>query len=948
MHFTIPEKKFSTSENLKLFVVFKPHRDWRFFSKNRHTLFSLLNNHLVDYPTPTTLTYAWGFGSVAGLFLALQIITGIFLSMHYAPNILLAFDGLEHIMRDVNTGWVLRYLHANGASFFFVVVYLHIGRGFYYISYFRNSLVWVSGIIIFALMMAIAFMGYVLPWGQMSFWGATVITNLFSALPIIGQKIAFWLWGGFSVDNPTLNRFFVLHFLLPFVLLGAAGLHLILLHRVGSTNPLLIYDKNTDKIPFYPYFYWKDLVGFFIFLFLYLYFVFFLPDSLGHPDNYIEGNPMVTPTHIVPEWYFLPFYAILRSIPDKLGGVVLMAASIGILLLLPFTKLWPKYKLITKRGQYNLSAPLLKYEMLYSTAFWIFFTNVMLLAWIGSQPVTPAIVFIGQLNTFIYFAWLLYIPTLATLQLEEAAVFIMIMSFVKKVIAIIIASNLAQNPEILISNATILWPLLPPTYGFFDMGARLETTHYIFFICCFLISLYFVAQNKKQLEIYFFMACSVIPLIVLIVNPPNLMFFYLLLEFSTLSTTILLVSRRYNPFAVSAGLMYYFVSIFVSVLLLIGIFFYFLEYETLELVTHNKINNFITFEFNNLFKFWNLETYLSCIEIKKKQKGPYDFNYQETLLQIWFFPTLELKDTAQYVTTWLLENKKNLENISPSLKNVNLAWFFILLAFLVKMGIAPFHSWALSVNSNAPVTITAFLQTIYKGLVTIIFFNLFNQAIHNISPQFCDAVTLVLSILGFLTIIICTFSAIVQANIKHLWTHLSTAVMGFLILLGATKFLVFSVTYSIFYFFTSISFFSLILFLQKETKNKQTFTYLTDFKKTIKHNNALPLLLILTFLIIMFAGLPPLLGFFFKLKSYLLIFQVFGLVPLFLLNILHLVAAFLYLKIIKISTFNATNITENLNDTPTHPIFLYVQIGILLFWTLNWNIITNLALLCIL
>lgn len=304
------------------------------YSKNRHSLIALLNNHLVDYPTPLTITYAWGLGSLAGIFLVFQIITGLVLSLHYAPHISVAFDSLEHIMRDVNNGWLLRYLHANGASFFFFVVYMHIARGLYYFSYIRNPWVWISGMAIFGLMMATAFLGYVLPWGQMSFWGATVITNLFSALPLIGQDIAYWLWGGFSVDNPTLNRFFGLHFVLPFAIAGVILLHLLFLHRIGSSNPLSIFDKNIDRIPFFPYFYWKDWVGLMSICFIYLYFVFFTPDTLGHPDNYIEGNPMVTPTHIVPEWYFLPYYAILRSIPDKLGGVITMAAAIIFLFLL--------------------------------------------------------------------------------------------------------------------------------------------------------------------------------------------------------------------------------------------------------------------------------------------------------------------------------------------------------------------------------------------------------------------------------------------------------------------------------------------------------------------------------------------------------------------------------------------------------------------------------------
>ena len=278
-------------------------------------LLSFIHNHIVTYPTPINLNYAWSFGSVAGICLVIQIITGIFLAMHYVPHISLAFDSVEHIMRDVNYGWLIRYCHANGASVFFIVVYLHIFRGLYYGSYMHpRGWLWASGVLIFILMMATAFMGYVLPWGQMSFWGATVITNLFSAVPVYGPLIVEWLWGGFSVDQATLNRFYSLHYLLPFIIAAVTVLHLCLLHKYGSNNPLGI---NTDitSVPFYPYFYVKDFFSFWVFLFGYLTLVFFVPNMLGHPDNYIPANPMVTPAHIVPEWYFLPFYAILRSIP---------------------------------------------------------------------------------------------------------------------------------------------------------------------------------------------------------------------------------------------------------------------------------------------------------------------------------------------------------------------------------------------------------------------------------------------------------------------------------------------------------------------------------------------------------------------------------------------------------------------------------------------------------
>jgi len=302
---------------------------------NKDPILSFIDSHIIDYPTPINLNYLWSFGSTAGLCLVIQILTGIFLAMHYTPHIDFAFNSVEHIMRDVNNGWLLRYLHANGASMFFIVVYSHIFRGLYFGSYmYPRGRLWASGVIIFLLMMATAFMGYVLPWGQMSFWGATVITNLFSAIPYVGSSIVEWLWGGFSVDNATLNRFYSLHYLMPFLIAGLTIAHLSLLHTAGSNNPLGI-NTNVDCIPFYPYFYVKDLFAFFILLTLFSFFVFFYPNALGHADNYIPANPLVTPPHIVPEWYFLPFYAILRTIPDKLGGVIAMLGAILVLLALP-------------------------------------------------------------------------------------------------------------------------------------------------------------------------------------------------------------------------------------------------------------------------------------------------------------------------------------------------------------------------------------------------------------------------------------------------------------------------------------------------------------------------------------------------------------------------------------------------------------------------------------
>jgi quinol-cytochrome oxidoreductase complex cytochrome b subunit len=370
---------------------------------NKDAILSFIDSHIINYPTPINLNYMWSFGSLAGINLAIQIITGIFLAMHYTPHVDLAFNSVEHIMRDVNNGWIIRYLHANGASMFFIVTYLHIFRGLYFGSYmYPRGFLWCSGVVIFLLMMATAFMGYVLPWGQMSFWGATVITNLFSAVPFIGGYIVEWLWGGFSIDNATLNRFFSLHYLLPFLIVGLVFIHLGLLHTVGSNNPLGI-NTNVDLIVFYPYFYVKDLFAFLVFVFIFCFFVFFFPNTLGHSDNYIPANPLVTPPHIVPEWYFLPFYAILRSIPDKLGGVITMISAILILLLIPIINF------STIRSS--------QFRPIYSIFYWFLVADFLILGWIGQEPVESPYVEVGMIATLFYFMFfILLMPLIGFLE----------------------------------------------------------------------------------------------------------------------------------------------------------------------------------------------------------------------------------------------------------------------------------------------------------------------------------------------------------------------------------------------------------------------------------------------------------------------------------------------------------------------------------------------------
>ena len=365
-----------------------------------------LANHLTDYPTPKNLNYWWTFGGILTFCLITQIITGLVLAMHYIAHADLAFSSVEHIMRDVNYGWLIRYIHANGASMFFLAVYIHIFRSLFYGSYKSpREIIWILGIMIYLLMMAAAFMGYVLPWGQMSFWGATVITNLFSAIPLVGESITTWLWGGYSVDNPTLTRFFTLHYLIPFLILGLVVLHIWALHVPGNNNPIGIDIKkpSKDTVSFHPYIVVKDLFALLLFLILFAFFVFYSPNVLGHADNYIEANPLVTPAHIVPEWYLLPFYAILRSIPDKLMGVIAMLSAILILAALPW--------LDTSKIRSAVFRPL------YKQFYWILVLDVLILGYVGAMPAEGLYLLIARIGTAYYFAhFLIILPILGKVE----------------------------------------------------------------------------------------------------------------------------------------------------------------------------------------------------------------------------------------------------------------------------------------------------------------------------------------------------------------------------------------------------------------------------------------------------------------------------------------------------------------------------------------------------
>nr|YP_009995934.1 cytochrome b [Chrysolina aeruginosa]QNQ64885.1 cytochrome b [Chrysolina aeruginosa]QUB07135.1 cytochrome b [Chrysochus chinensis] len=354
----------------------------------------IINKSLIDLPSPSNISYLWNFGSLLGMCLIIQITSGIFLAMHYCPNVNMAFESISHICRNINYGWIMRTLHANGASLFFICLYIHIGRGLYYNSY-KLLETWISGVTIFFLVMATAFLGYVLPWGQMSFWGATVITNLVSAIPYLGNFIVQWIWGGFAVSNATLTRFFTLHFMLPFIVSALVLIHLLFLHQTGSNNPLGT-NSNIDKIPFHPFFSFKDLFGMTMMIWFLTMLTLQNPYLLGDPDNFTPANPLVTPIHIQPEWYFLFAYAILRSIPNKLGGVIALIMSIAILYIIPF--------LNKNKFQSNSFYPMKK------LLFWMITFTVILLTWIGARPVEDPYIFVGQMLTILYFLMFMIEP----------------------------------------------------------------------------------------------------------------------------------------------------------------------------------------------------------------------------------------------------------------------------------------------------------------------------------------------------------------------------------------------------------------------------------------------------------------------------------------------------------------------------------------------------------
>ena len=869
-------------------------------------IWNTIKNHLIYYPTPSTLTYSWSAGSLAGIFLVIQIITGLILSMHYVPHTALSFMLVEHTMRDVNSGWFLRYVHANGASFFFLVVYFHIARGLYYFSYLKNWTLWISGLIIFLLMMATAFLGYVLPWGQMSFWGATVITNLFSAIPVIGETITTWLWGGFSVDNPTLNRFFSLHFVLPFAICGIVIIHLIMLHNEGSSNPVRLIDRFIDKVPFFPYFYWKDLTMLLAMLTGFTLYVYFFPNNLGHPDNYIEANPMVTPTHIVPEWYFLPFYAILRSIPNKLLGVIAMFVSILILFLLALWK-----PIIVQNEVWTKNIPIVNSSLSYNFLFGAFIANVIMLGWIGGEPVTNEIVILGQLNTIIYFGSLLLIPFWIIYVPVWKIVFnwgLWLISYIiNKIIficsAIIITFLIIFTPVMLyrkfIYTNIIDWTAQDATDKAYELinwaellnpwlGAWWANLNWTFILFILMISLYLttIKERDRLFERGLLTLGSFIPLILIYYSQKfNLILFFFLLEISTICTVVLTIAPRYNtktlkpfmayhPCTLGVSVGYFFWSVISSIFILIGIYFV-IDIFNKETFIHARTSLFVHDDVESPFVF-------------------IDTKYYYTLL--------------------------------------------IIIGLMVKIGLSPFHHLGIDLNDKLPLNMVAYIQTIYKGFLIAITF-LIAAFLQEVSGGILTGwITKLFFVVGFLSSITGAVGCFGETDIKKFMAYSSNSVIGLLFINISTDSVELTLLYGIVYFFLCLIFFLSLVSIET---SKEHNTFINDFKEITKYSSISAYLksLVLCYL----AGLPPTLIFSIKIGVFYDIFlqDVLNTIAWILLIVQILVTG-VYLHILKIiwwdrkdffGTFTIGGLALRFYETAV--------LGICCFWlyvfSINWE-----------
>ena len=930
-----------------------------YLSAIRNPLMATVSNHLDGYPTPANLSYLWGFGSIAGMALVAQIVTGVLLAMHYAPEVHLAFASVEHIMRDVRGGTALRYIHANGASMFFIVVYIHMFRGLYYGSYFQpRSNLWYSGVVLFFLMMATGFMGYVLPWGQMSFWGATVITNLFSAIPYVGNSIVQLLWGGFSVDNPTLNRFFSLHYLLPFLIAGLALLHLILLHQNGSNNPLGI-NSMYDRIPFYPYFYVKDLFGFLVFVWFFSMFIVYAPNLLGHPDNYIEANPLVTPAHIVPEWYFLPFYAILRTIPDKLGGVLLMGLSIVIIALLPV--------LDTSAFRSTYFKPL------NIVLFWYFLADSCSLGWIGQEIVESPFIEMANFVTSSYFLY--FIPLLPILGfLENSIIEYSVRYFNEK--------NPKTNTAFATDNITL-------------KSASTFAAHSIFFVTAFdieglsTLNFDFLYIFMNWIHIIQFIIVTFSLLIITIYLPRKietlvflhrLGFGYLILNLWLLTLDhSIKPSNNFNLFLMDNNFtniiaLFQEDPFFSHIFFLYGTaivitFFYGIldrffikngdETEFALLICFIAIGTFFLFHVHNLIEFLlaietvTLASYVCAgyerqnaqstfasvqyfilgsipsgllilgISLLYGYAGVLTFEdldlllyeagsiQNNTILNIlseeWnsFSPVFSQQKEIEFLTTnnnWSevptsLNEKAFIieESLSPRTSILIAALLFIIFNLLFKLTAAPFHFWAPSVYKYAPIASVTYLSIISKAMVIF----LLVKILLTIFYSFTILVTPILFICAILTILVGLIGAFAERFTKAFFVYSSMGHVGFMLIglgLFTTSGLSATFHYLAVYIVSSFIMWFVLLHAGRNS------IFLISFKELKKSDPIIALIFAL--LIFSMSGIPPLGGFFIKLDilAALLESSRFGINML--LFIFTVASFFYYLRINKIIFFD--------------------------------------------
>jgi ubiquinol-cytochrome c reductase cytochrome b subunit len=946
----------------------------------RNPLLSTISNHIDGYPTPINLSYLWGFGSIAGMALVTQIVTGVLLAMHYAPEIHLAFTSVEHIMRDVRGGTILRYIHANGASMFFIVVYLHMFRGLYYGSYFQpRANLWYSGILIFFLMMATGFLGYVLPWGQMSFWGATVITNLFSAIPGIGNSIVQLLWGGFSVDNPTLNRFFSLHYLLPFLIVAVVFLHLILLHQQGSNNPLGI-SSIFDRIPFYPYFYVKDLFGFLLFVLFFSFFVIYAPNFLGHPDNYIEANPLVTPAHIVPEWYFLPFYAILRTIPDKLGGVVLMGLAIVIIAILPVVD--------TSTFRSSFFKPLNLW------LFWYFFADSLSLGWIGQEIVESPFIEMANFVTLSYFLY--FLPLLPLLGfLENSSILWGVRYYNAN-----LKTKTVQIYDINLNKYNYMSILIGPSFfeniisnqnWLINFVSSIQLFH--FFLIT--LSLLFVASNLPRrvnsLEFlhrlgfgYFFINfllstidrpirnnfmgsnfidivntlssvqqdSALFHLFFLFVSVMLLSFFYgtidkfLLQNGEEIEFPILIV------FISSSALILFYVHTLIEFLMAL---------ETLTLASYvcagyERQNRHSSYAGVQYFILGSIPSGMLILGmgLLYSQSGVLNFedldlicynnsSYNLNNFSALMYEEFNMPASSSYKNlptfgyfnalsnnSIFLQNVDNLNNslilTTEELITTRTPAFlggilFILFNLLFKLTAAPFHFWAVSIYKYAPIPTVTYISVISKAMVV---FLLFKFSLIMFQPFNLLLTPLFLSV-AVLTVFIGLIGALAEKFVKPFFVYSSMGHVGFM-LAGLSLFSLtgFSATFHYLgvYILSSFLMWFILLYSGKDTK------YLISFKLLKKGDPIVAL--IFAFLIFSMSGIPPLGGFFIKLDVLAALLENSHYGVNILLFFFTVATFFYYLKLNKILFFDqSTNFikTYELNSNR-------LQLFILLFFFL--------------